>query len=136
MSISFVSDWKKLIELCKADPNAVVHFGGYFGQNVTVSKARLLMREKLQRKISQRDPRNIAYWNSRAAQVRNRALPLHFKDYASDDLLVSYARDRHRLQDIKRRIRVYQFETEFYTRNFGHLLARYDDEFASDPLTI
>src|SRR4051794_18479032 len=36
-------------------------------------------------------------------------------------------RDARRLQDMARRIRVYQFETALATRRFGHLLARYDD---------
>ena len=36
-------------------------------------------------------------------------------------------RDRHRLEDIRKRIRVYQFETREMQRRYGHLLARRDD---------
>ena len=36
-------------------------------------------------------------------------------------------RDQRRLQDIRRRIRHYQFETAEVRRRFGHLLSRYDD---------
>ena len=43
------------------------------------------------------------------------------------DYLVSLRRDAHRLQDIARRVRVYQFETPLCRERFGHLLARYDD---------
>ncbi|TAK06521.1 MAG: hypothetical protein EPO39_08710 [Candidatus Manganitrophaceae bacterium] len=36
-------------------------------------------------------------------------------------------RDRHRLEDIRKRVRVYQFETKEMRRWYGHLLAHRDD---------
>lgn len=43
------------------------------------------------------------------------------------DYLTSLRRDAYRLQDMARRVRVYQFETPLCRERFGHLLARYDD---------
>lgn len=40
---------------------------------------------------------------------------------------VAMRRDKHRLEDMHRRIRVYQFETDECRRRFGDRLARYDD---------
>lgn len=38
-----------------------------------------------------------------------------------------WRRDQQRLLDIRRRVRVYQFETREVRRRFGHLLAQNDD---------
>lgn len=40
---------------------------------------------------------------------------------------IGWARDAHRLDDIRRRVRVYQFERAEVKARFGHLLSRYDD---------
>lgn len=40
---------------------------------------------------------------------------------------IGLRRDKYRLQDIARRIRVYQFETKEVAKRFGHKLASYDD---------
>ena len=42
---------------------------------------------------------------------------------ADSDYQISLMRDKYRLQDIHKRIRVYQFETKQITKKFGHLLA-------------
>lgn len=43
------------------------------------------------------------------------------------DYQTGLMRDARRLEDIRRRVRVYQFETPQLRQRFSHLLARYDD---------
>lgn len=57
----------------------------------------------------------------------NEALDIPWTRKRKDSWQAAIVRDRHRLEDIRRRIRVYQFETPEMMRRFGHLLARYDD---------
>lgn len=46
---------------------------------------------------------------------------------ANVELDIGLVRDARRLDDIKRRIRVYQFESELCRKRFGHLLANRND---------
>lgn len=39
-----------------------------------------------------------------------------------------FVRDQQRLKDIRRRVRVYQFETRAVRERFGHLLSSYDED--------
>ncbi len=57
----------------------------------------------------------------------NEELNIPWTRKQKDSWQAAIVRDRHRLEDIRRRIRVYQFETPEMMRRFGHLLARYDD---------
>lgn len=45
----------------------------------------------------------------------------------TDEWQIGIMRDWHRLANIAKRIRIYQFETAEMTKRFGHRLARYDD---------
>jgi len=58
----------------------------------------------------------------------NRKAGIECKDRCCDPLIwVGWLRDRQRLRDFHKRIRVYQFETEEVRKRFSHLLSRYDD---------
>jgi hypothetical protein len=58
----------------------------------------------------------------------NRKAGIECKDRCCDPLIwVGWLRDRQRLREIGRRIRIYQFETEEVKKRFSHLLSRYDD---------
>lgn len=138
MSVSkFVSDWKKCVELCKEDPDQKVHAFGYFGQTMPVKRVREEMMNKLHLKISQHDPRNVAYWQSKASyeeMARKRGFyrsddyPVFvFKKYINEQYLVEFYRDLDRLKQIRNRIRVYQFETKYFKETFGHLLSDRSD---------
>lgn len=58
----------------------------------------------------------------------NRKAGIACRDRCCDPLIwVGWLRDRQRLLEIHKRIRVYQFETEEVKKRFSHLLSRYDD---------
>lgn len=127
-----VHDWKQLVEIAKTTPEAKVKIGFWPEYTTTAGQARRDMQEKLQRKISQHDPRNVAYWQSmRQVKVGSRHWSFtrqgKFKKYMSDNFILNYEVDRHNLQLIRQGFRVYHFNTKFYRDNFGHLLARMDD---------
>ena len=124
--LKFVNDWKRLVKMAKDTPNEMVNVSawsrvsvsGYNGQ-ISAKEARQVMLDKLNRKISQHDPRNLAYYRSSYKS---------FRKYADNDLLWQYWRDRKALQDAQtKRTRVYQFETKFYRENFSHMLASSED---------
>jgi hypothetical protein len=58
----------------------------------------------------------------------NRKAGVECKERCCDPLTwIGWRRDQQRLQDIHRRIRVYQFETEEVKTRFSHLLSKHDD---------
>ena len=75
------------------------------------------------------EPMDLAGWRAEFAKALHRRIsgpqPLYRK--LKPEWQTGMRRDRQRLQDIRRRIRVYQFETPEMRKRFGHLLSTYED---------
>lgn len=66
-------------------------------------------------------------WLIHVAINRKAGVPDQYGRKDDLDYQIRLRRDKYRLQDIAKRVRVYQFETEECKSRFSHLLSRYDD---------
>ena len=81
----------------------------------------------LLRVLRLRGDRAMLAWLVHAAINRKAGIPDVACRKQDPDYQTRLCLDAGRLRDIRRRIRVYQFETEDVRRRFAHLLSRRDD---------
>jgi hypothetical protein len=114
--MQLTKDWQTVIILAKTAPTTIVTVTEW-RHPMTASAARAWMLNKLHRKISGHDPRNIAHWRARQTA---------FKKY-TEHYQTELDRDRADLALIRgQRLRVYNFRTKEFQARFGHLLATND----------
>lgn len=135
----FVNEWKSLVAAAKENPNQIVNHLRW-AIKIPAGELRAKMVERLHQKISEHDPRAVAYrrsiinfrqHNPHAGTVnawRYEMQATVFKKYTDASHLYDYESDRYDLMQIrKNRKRVYQWRTKFFQRKFAHLLAQYWD---------